>query len=248
MNLEQCCQVSLFPDRSILHSKSHTYFSRVCPLLVTLFICPLFGNGGATCKPVGSSSSLTIYFHTLEGNFRRAAHGQKVHWMCACVCVFGAVKMLPVSISHFVCSCSFNGFIFPAKLEKFLVFSLPLRVGHLTRCHPFHLQHKRLCATSAASWLLLIMCPTHTHTHKETLSAALRTVHTPLNCNFWQHFGLHKSWGTAVATCTVPGTCSQYLLLFLAPAWQSQVPHARANKTFAHVSSLLKSTQHIMVT
>lgn len=92
--------------------------------------------------------------------------------VCArvCVCVFGAVKMLPVSISHFVCSCSFNGFIFPAKLEKFSGFSLPLRVGHSTRCHPAHSQHRRLCATSAASWLLLIMCPTHTQTHTGTHS------------------------------------------------------------------------------
>lgn len=118
-----------------------------------------------------ATPALSQFIFTLSRTTFAGQHMAKRFTGCvhACVCVFGAVKMLPVSISHFVCSCSFNGFIFPAKLEKFSGFSLPLRVGHSTRCHSAHSQHRRLCATSAASWLLLIMCPTNTR--RDTLSA-----------------------------------------------------------------------------
>lgn len=245
--MEQCCPISLFyslPYGTLQSSKLVTCYSSFCGGL----LATLAQHANQLATPALSQFIFTLSRTTFAGQHMAKRFTGCVR-ACVCVCVFGAVKMLPVSISHFVCSCSFNGFIFPAKLEKFSGFSLPLRVGHSTRCHHAHSQHRRLCATSAASWLLLIMCPTHTHKHTQGHTLRARsTVHTPLNCNFWQHFGLHKSWVTAVATCTVPGTCRQCLLLFLAPAWQSQVPYARANKTFAHVSSLLKSTQHIMVT
>lgn len=144
------------------------YYSRVSSLFVTtIFVEDCWQHW----RNMQTSWQLQL-FHNLFSH-SRGQLSQGSTWpkgsLDACtrvsVCVFGAVKMLPVSISHFVCSCSFNGFIFPAKLEKLSGFSLPLRVGHSTRCHPAHSQLGRLCATSAASWLLLIMCPTHTQGH-----------------------------------------------------------------------------------
>lgn len=132
-------------------------------------LATLAQHANQLATPALSQFIFTLSRTTFAGQHMAKRFTGCVH-ACVCVCVFGAVKMLPVSISHFVCSCSFNGFIFPAKLEKFSGFSLPLRVGHSTRCHPAHSQHRRLCATSAASWLLLIMCPTHRQTHTGTHS------------------------------------------------------------------------------
>lgn len=117
--------------------------------------------------PALSQFIFTLSRTTFAGQHMTKRFTGCVH-ACVCVCVFGAVKMLPVSISHFVCSCSFNGFIFPAKLEKFSGFSLPLRVGHSTRCHP------PIRSTGVFVQLLLqvgccSLCAPHTH--RDTLSA-----------------------------------------------------------------------------
>lgn len=164
LNSEQCCPISLF--------YSLPYGVLQSSMLVTPIFCgglqaTLAQHANQLATPALSQFIFTLSRTTFAG--QHMAKGSLDVCARVCVCVFDAVKMLPVSISHFVFSCSFNGFIFPAKLEKFSGFSLPLRVGHSTRCHPAHSQHRRLCATSAASWLLLIMCPTNTR--RDTLSA-----------------------------------------------------------------------------
>lgn len=83
------------------------------------------------------------------------------------------------------CLLHFNGFIFPAKLEKLLLRAVRVALGSGLKlganwCCPVFV-HSLLGFVVTFSLLIMV-------------GPLALTESTPLNCNFWQHFGLHKSW------------------------------------------------------